>query len=66
MKNNTINITLDKHLWDNLSKFAWDQSLISGKRFPTIHALRLAIQTFLRMEHKEINEFLKRNTRNIG
>ena len=66
MPKKTVNVTLDRHLRDSLSKFAWDQSLISGKRFSTIQALRVAIQTFLRMEPKEINEVLKRNTRNIG
>ena len=66
MKNNTINITLDKHLWDNLSKFAHEQSILHERRFPTIHALRIAIKVFLRLKPQEINEVLKRNTRNMG
>ena len=66
MPEKTINISLGRNLWDDLSKFAWDQSLITGKRFSTIQALRLAIEAFLKMEAKEINEILKRPTRKIG
>lgn len=57
----TINITLDRDLWDRLSAFAHKQSVLSKRRFSTIHALRLAIRTFLRMEPREINETLKRD-----
>jgi len=66
MKNDTINITLDRSLWDELNRFAHEQSILHKKRFPTIQALRLAIKAFLRMEPKEINEVLKRDTRNVG
>ncbi len=66
MPQKTININLDKDLWNSLSKFAHEQSILHEKRFPTIKALRLAIQTFLRMEPKEINEVLKRDTRDVG
>ena len=61
-----INITLDRDLWDNLGGFAHEQSIKQGKRFSTIKALRLAIKIFLRLEPREINQVLKRNTRNIG
>lgn len=61
-----INITIDRDLWDNLNKFAHDQSIKRDKRYPTIKALRLAIKVLLRLEVKEINQVLKRNTRNCG
>ena len=66
MKNDTINITLDKHLWNGLSELAHKQSILKKRRFPTIQALRIAIQTFLKMEPEEVNEVLKRDTRNTG
>ena len=66
MPKKTVNVTLDRHLWDSLSKFAWDQCLISGKRFSTIKALRVAIQTFLKMTPNEINQTLNRVTHNTG
>ena len=61
-----INVTIDKPLWSALAKFAHEQSLLQGARFSTIEALRTAIKVFLRLEIKEINEILDRNTRNIG
>ena len=61
-----INITLDRDLWDGLSKFAHKQSILTGKRFPTIKALRLAVRVFLNLSAKEINSVLKRDTRNVG
>jgi hypothetical protein len=68
MPKKLINISLERNLWDDLSKFAWDQSLITGKRFPTIRALRLAVKVFLRASPQEINEILNRtlNTHNMG
>lgn len=61
-----INISLDRELWDGLTRFAHDQSIKKGKRFSTIQALRIAIKIFLRLELKEINQLLKRDTRNSG
>ena len=55
-----INITIDRDLWDDLSKFAHDQSIKQNKRYPTIKALRLAVKVLLRLEVKEINQILKR------
>jgi hypothetical protein len=66
MPKETINITVDRGLWDSLGGFAHEQSIKQGKRFPTIKALRLAIKVFLRLEPWEINQVLKRDTRNIG
>lgn len=73
MPQKTINISLDRDLWNNLSKLAHKQSIIKGKRFPTIEVLRDAIKVFVRLNHKEINAVLKRkypvvvkNTRNTG
>lgn len=61
-----INITLERSLWDALSKVAYEQSLIHGERVSTIEILRIAIKTFLRMEDREINEILEREPRSIG
>ena len=61
-----INITIDRDLWDKLSEFAHDQSIKQSKRYPTIRALRLAVKVLLRLEVGEINQILKRNTRNHG
>lgn len=61
-----INITVDRDLWDALGKFAHEQSLLQDKRFSTIEALRMAIKVFLRLEPKEVNRILERNTRDIG
>ena len=61
-----INVTIDKPLWDALAKFGHEQSLLQGARFSTIEALRTAIRVFLRLEIKEINQILERDTRNIG
>ena len=61
-----INISIDRMLWKELTKFAYTQSLKQGKRFPVIKALRLAVKIFLRLEPREINQLLKRDTRNSG
>ena len=66
MHQKTINITLERDLWDGLARFAHEQSILQERRFPTIRALRVAIKTFLRMELREISEVLKRDTRKIG
>jgi hypothetical protein len=66
MPEDTINITLDRQLWEGLSKFAHEQSIKQNKQYPIIRALRLAIWTFLKMEPNEISEVLKRNTHNTG
>ena len=66
MPEKLINISIDRDLWDGLSKFAHQQSIKQGKRFPTIKMLRIAAKVLLRLEPWEINEVLKRNTRNIG
>ena len=60
MAKSVINITLDRELWDRLSVFAYQQSILGKRRFPTIHALRFAIKTFLKMRPEEIKEILKR------
>lgn len=60
MAKDAIDISLDRPLWNGLSKFAHEQSIAGNRRFPTIHALRLAIKAFLRMTPGEINEVLKR------
>ena len=65
MPKKVINISLDRDLWDALSRFAHEQSIKQGKRFPTIKALRVAIKVFLRLELWEINQVLKRDTRDI-
>ena len=61
-----INISLDRELWDGLTRFAHGQSIKKGKRFSTIQALRIAIQIFLKLEPKEINQLLRRDTRDSG
>ena len=60
MPEKTINLSLERNLWDALSSFAHEQSIKQGKRFSTIKALRLAIKVFLRLSPQEINEILKR------
>jgi len=66
MSQKTINISLDRTLWDALGKFAHEQGLLRGERFSTIEALRTAIKVFLRLEIREVNEILERNTRILG
>lgn len=66
MSQDTVNITVDRELWEGLSKFAHEQSIKQNKQYPIIRALRLAIWTFLKMERTEISEVLKRNTHNRG
>ena len=44
----SINITLDRDLRNGLSKFAHQQTILKGKRFPTIKALRLAVRVCLK------------------
>ena len=66
MPKETINITLDRGIWDSLGGFAREQSIKQGKRFPAIKALRLATKVFLRLEPREIKEVLKRDTRYCG
>jgi hypothetical protein len=66
-----VNITLDRDLWDELSELAHKESIAKGRRFPTIHALRLAIKVFLHMTNEEVNAVLKERvyaspTRNTG
>ena len=58
-----INISIDRDLWDDLSAFAHEQSILQEKRFSTIKALRTAIKTFLRLTIKEINSVLDREPR---
>ena len=66
MPEETINITLDRDLWEMLRKFAHQQSIKANKQYATIRALRLAIRTFLKMQPEEIAEVLKRRTHNTG
>lgn len=66
MSQKKINISLDRDLWDALGRFAYEQSLLQGERFPTIKALRMSIGVFLRLQIGEINEILERPTRNAG
>ena len=65
-KKEKINISLDRYLWNDLSKYAHHQSISHEERFTTIRALRTAIHVFLKLENKEINQILRRDTRNIG
>jgi len=62
----TISIAVDQDLWDSLSEYAHEQSILKRKRFPAVQALRLAIRVFLRLEPEEISEILKRDPHNIG
>jgi len=57
-----INITLERDLWDSLSKRAYEQSIIHNERISTILMLRLAIKVFLKMRDDEINQILDRDT----
>ena len=66
MPKKLINISIDRDLWDALSRFAHEQSLKQNKRFSTIKMLRVAARVLLRLEPWEINEVLKRNTRRYG
>ncbi len=56
----TVNITLNRDLWNSLAQNAHERSLYGSERFPTIKALRWAIRVFLRLEPIEIDETLKR------
>ena len=56
----TVSIDLEKELWAALSKFAHQQSIKKGRRFPTIRALRIAIKVFLKLKPGEINAILTR------
>jgi hypothetical protein len=60
MPKDTINITIDRDLWNSLAQNAHEQSLCGGERFPTIKALRWAIKVFIRLEAIEIDEILMR------
>lgn len=60
MSQKTVNITLERELWDALGRFAHDQSIKQGKRVSTIGMLRLAIKVFLRLTPQEINQILRR------
>ena len=62
---NTINLTLERSLWDELSRFAGEQTIIQGQRYSTINALRSAIRILLRLELSEITKVLKREPRII-
>jgi hypothetical protein len=66
MKEETINITIERSLWNGLSTLAYRQSILRGKRFCTIDALRLAIKVFLKMAPQEINEVLDRKPEDMG
>ena len=62
MGQDTVNITLDRDLWEDLRRVAAEQTLVlvHGDRISTIENLRIAIQVFLKLEPKEINTILKR------
>jgi hypothetical protein len=60
MTKNTVNITVDRELWNSLAQNAHARSLFGKERFPTIKALRWAIRVFLRLDPVEIDEILKR------
>ena len=66
MPQGTINITLDRNLWDDLSRVPHQQSIRHERRFSTIEALRVAVRVFLRLHAGQINEILTRDTRTIG
>ena len=55
MAKDKINITLERELWDSLSNMAHQQSILKGKRFTTIRALRTAIHVFLKLDPREVN-----------
>jgi hypothetical protein len=69
MKQEVINITLHRELWDALNQIALRESASRGQRVATIRLLRTAIRVFLGMKPEEVNAVLKRlevNTRSIG
>ena len=55
MGQDTVNITLDRDLWEDLRRVAAEQTLVHGDRISTIENLRLAIQVFLKREPREVN-----------
>jgi len=66
MSKKQINISIDRDLWDALSRFAHAESIKQGKRFSTIKMLRIAARVLLRLKPCEINEVLKRNPHYTG
>ena len=66
MSKDKVNITLEKELWDELNRFASEQTIIKGSRYHTIDALRAAVRVFLRLDLSEIVRTLKRDPRRIG
>jgi len=69
MKQEVINITLHRELWDALNQLALRESASRGRRVATIKLLRTAIKVFLAMRPEEVNAVLIRleaNTRNSG
>ena len=66
MAKDKINITIERDLWDSLSKLSHQQSILKEKRYTTIQALRTAIHVFLKLHPQEVNQILDRPTRNIG
>ncbi|MBW1690823.1 MAG: hypothetical protein JRF35_01865 [Deltaproteobacteria bacterium] len=65
-KRKVINVRLDRDLYDSLAQFAHWQSMLQGKGFPIIEALRTAIEVFLRLEVGEMKEILERDVRDYG
>ena len=69
MKQDVINITLHRELWDALNRLALRESAHRGQRVATSRLLRTAIKVFLLMKPEEVNQVLRRlepNTRNTG
>jgi hypothetical protein len=69
MKQDVINITLHRELWDALNQLALRESANRGQRVATIRLLRTAIKVFLLMKPEEVNAVLRRleaNTRSTG
>ena len=69
MKQEVVNITLHRELWDALNQIALRESASRGQRVATIRLLRTAIKVFLAMRPEEVNAILRRleeTTRNAG
>jgi hypothetical protein len=58
MPKNTVNITIDRDLWNSLAQNAQERSLYGGERFSTIKSLRWAVRVFLRLDPLEIEDII--------
>jgi hypothetical protein len=57
----TINITLDRNLWDELRRIAHEESTIQDTHLSTINFLRQAIETYIKLTPKETSEIMERS-----